>query len=361
MKDENADDHETKEEFLKKLPIAILTLIFALCLVVPALTWVVAAEVKEYPLYAGKTEKVGKIQVTNDSVNIKVKVVVEDPWVLVGSPHVEVALTVDGIPQKNGNPIPGQFTYTGKDVSIPLGSWTAGKELIVAAHAVVKKRTGYKPPSLTDFANALPAQAKMSISYPGTSSYFKTTFSSGISGTFNSWCVDTDHPIAPKTAYTVDVYSSYETLPAGTVSYPENFDLVNWILNQKFMGKASVCKGAYTWGDVQVAIWKLLESTPPGASLGTVGPWEQCRVDEIANAAKSNGENYIPPCGGVIATILVPTTSAQVTIVELPASAVGVDCVPVYGSEETAWAAESEGNHAFPGKNWATYVHYTVQ
>lgn len=346
---------------MKKLSIALLTLVFVLCLVVPALTTVVAAEIKEYPLFAGKSAKVGKISVTNDSTNLKIKVLVEDPWVLVGSPHIEVAATVDGIPQKNGNPIPGQFTYTGKDVSIPLGSWSAGKELIVAAHAVVKKITGYNPPSLVDFANALPAQAKMTITYPGTSSYFKATFSSGLSGTFNSWCIDTDHPIATNTLYTVNVYSSYESLPAGTVSYPENFDLVNWILNQKFIGKASTCKGTYTWGDVQVAIWTLLESTAPGASTGTVGAWEQCRVDELISAAKSKGENYTPPCGGVIATILVPTNNSQVLIVETTAAAVNVECVPIYGSEETAWAAESEGNHAFPGKNWATYVHYTIQ
>jgi hypothetical protein len=347
---------------MKKITIVLLTLVYALCLAVPALTSVIAAEIKEYPLFAGKSTKVGKIQVTNDSENIKVKVFVDDPWVLAGSPRMEVATTVEGIPQKNGNPIPGQFTYSGKEVSMPLGGQTSGKELILAVHANVKKRTGYNPPSLADFANALPSQTKMTISYPGTSSYFKATFSAGLSGTFNSWCIDTDHGIAPNTPYTVDVYSSYETLPAGTVAYPENLDLANWVVNQKFMGKASACNGAYTWGDVQVALWTLLESTVPTSATGTVGAWEQCRVNEIVNAAKSKGENYIPPCGGVIAIVLVPTDGkSQVTFAETTAAAVGVECVPVYGSEETAWAAESEGNHAFTGKNWATYVHYTIQ
>jgi hypothetical protein len=346
---------------MKKGSIVLLSLILAVCLIVPALTSVVATDIKEYPLYAGQSTKVGKIQVTNDSTNIKVKFIVDNPWVIADAPRVAVADTVDGIPQKNGNPIPGKFAYSGKDVSIPLGSWTKGKELIIAAHANVKKITGYNPPSLTDFANALPSQAKMSISYPGTTSYFKATLSSGLTGTFNSWCVDTDHGIAPNTQYTVSLYSSYETLPAGTVAYPQNFDLVNWIINQKFMGKASVCNGAYTWGDVQVAIWTLLESTVPAECTATVGKWEQCRVNEIVSAAKANGENYVPPCGGVIATVLIPTGDTQITIIEMGASVVGVECVLVYGSQETAWAAESQGTPAFSGKNWATYIRYTVQ
>lgn len=89
-----------KEMTMKKTIIVIFTLISAVCLVVPAFVSVIAAEVKEYPLYAGKSTKVGKVQVTNDSSNIKVKFIVDDPWVMSGTSHVEVAATVDGIPQK---------------------------------------------------------------------------------------------------------------------------------------------------------------------------------------------------------------------------------------------------------------------
>ena len=58
--------------------------------------------------------------------------------------HVHVATTREGIPQKNGNPIPGKFKYkqTSQPYSIPL-SWGTGTQLFIAAHAVlVNSKTG---------------------------------------------------------------------------------------------------------------------------------------------------------------------------------------------------------------------------
>lgn len=41
---------------------------------------------------------------------------------------------------------------------------------------------------------------------------------------------------------------------------------------------------------------------------------------------------------------------------------VPLECEPKYGSGETAWAANGGVNtNPFPGKNWATYVEYTVR
>jgi len=91
-----------------------------------------------YPLLAGQTINVGNVTITNDGSNLYVKLNVASPWVLVES-HVAVAQTADGIPQKNGNPIPGQFAYSesnGKYV-IPLDGLTG--KIVIAVHAVVTR------------------------------------------------------------------------------------------------------------------------------------------------------------------------------------------------------------------------------
>ena len=81
-----------------------------------------------------------------------------------------------------------------------------------------------------------------------------------LTGVYEGWCIDTDRLISDNTNYTAKVYSSYEPLPAGLVEHPENLDLVNWIINQNYVGKpAGGSLGNYTYGDVQLAIWTLIE------------------------------------------------------------------------------------------------------
>ena len=62
--------------------------------------------------------------------------------------HLHVATTLEGIPQKNGNPRPGQFDYKGEHncvgavtYKIPLGGWVPNldQRRYIAAHAVVGK------------------------------------------------------------------------------------------------------------------------------------------------------------------------------------------------------------------------------
>jgi hypothetical protein len=134
--------------------------------------------------------------------------------------------------------------------------------------------------------------------------------------------------------YTANIYSSYEELPISLIEFPENLDLVNWILNQGFVGQPSLCDGIYTYGDVQRAIWVLVEDNPSASGLDS---WSQCRVDEILAAAYANGEGFEPGCGDIIGVILAPVGGEQVIIVE-----VVIEC-----GCETAWGDGED----FPGKN----------
>lgn len=96
-------------------------------------------------LLADQDMNVGEVSVSDDGVNLTVKYVTTDGWVI-NETHLAVAESSDAIPQtKKGNPIPGQFEYKNESqdlgiteytYEIPL-SWAAGTELSIAAHAEV--------------------------------------------------------------------------------------------------------------------------------------------------------------------------------------------------------------------------------
>ncbi|MFX1576846.1 MAG: hypothetical protein ACFFCF_06705 [Promethearchaeota archaeon] len=306
---------------------------------------------------------VGDVSIWNDLEFLYVHYQTDEPWCITET-HLEVATDSSLIPQKNGNPIPGHFTYkdewdpciTGYTYMIPL-SWLPDAELVIAAHAVVQRIIGYEPPTMEDLSNALPDTMAMSVQYPyaGGPAYFPVTTVTGepLSGTYEGWCADTDNTINQNTEYTAYVYSSYFP-PEGLIEHPENLDLVNWIINQAYVGQPSFgCPGTYTYGDVQRAIWTLIEDAQSEAGLNS---WSQCRVDEILAAAYANGEGFEPGCGDSIAVILAPIDGQQTIVAQVTFIDVGLECTPIYQAE-TAWG---EGED-FPGKNWATYITYEWQ
>ena len=105
-----------------------------------------------YPLYAGQSILVGEVQVWNDAdlENLFVRFVITDPDWCLEETHVAVAKSLDGIPQKNGNPRPGQFPYKHEELgcsaddpyTIPLVDIepNCDDELYIATHAVVQKQ-----------------------------------------------------------------------------------------------------------------------------------------------------------------------------------------------------------------------------
>ena len=178
---------------------------------------------------------------------------------------------------------------------------------------------------LDAFAAALPAQVTENLAYPGPESYFMATLTGGgaLNGTYEGWCVDVDHTIYPNKNYTANVFSSYEALPAGLVEHPENFDLVNWIINQDFVGKsAAPAVGIYTYGDVQEAIWELVEDVVPAGEISHNDP----RVNQIKTLAAAH-EGFKPTCGDFIAVVLQPVDGSQpITIGQVTFASLGVDC-----------------------------------
>jgi len=277
--------------------------------------------------------------------------VAEDGWCITET-HLSVGTSLCDIPQtKKGNPIPGQFACSGEHdcvgevlYEIPM-ELDEGDTLYVAAHAVVCMGQG------------LPETVTMSVVYPqeGDPSHFPVTVYDGMAGAYLGWCIDIDASISQNVMYDAQVHSSLGGYPADIVNFTGNLDLVNWIINQDFPGKGSPGGyGTYTYGDVQVAIWRLLED--PAFNNATVfsslhpAPSED-RVAEIICAAQGH-EGFVPGCGDEYAVILVPVdecgnTIAQKIIIEFP---VPCGC-------ETAWGKGCD----FPGRNWAMYFTYSVQ
>jgi hypothetical protein len=297
---------------------------------------------------------VGDVEIWNDGEYLYVDYAIDtglaDTWCLTKT-QVSVETDSASIPQtKKNNPTPGKFAYTGvhelceTDVSymIPM-TWTVTDVLAIAVHANVEV-----PGGVDGIPFVLPATVQMSVQYPyaGGPSYFQTTVTGDpLTGIYNGWCIDTQNTIAQNTTYTANVSSSYE---AGS---PANMDQVNWIINQGFVGTdAGGMLGFYTYGDVQRAIWTLVD---PNSTSG-LGSWSPLRVAEILAAAAANGVGYEPGCDDVVAIILDPVGAQQVTIAQKTFIELGVPCDT---RTETAWA---EG-YDFGGKQWGMWFEYTVQ
>ena len=162
-------------------------------------------------------------------------------------------------------------------------------------------------------------------SNPNGLSYFDITIKDSglLNGIYKGWCGDWTTHIEHNVLYDAKFYSSYSELPEGLVDHPENLDEVNWIINQKFVGKTSPAGlGVYTYSDVQLAIWALLDTFYDDS---TVGPYSEERVQEIKNRAVAEGSGFYPRCSQLVGILLAPsdrTTGARVqtTITEVPRS-----------------------------------------
>lgn len=167
-------------------------------------------------------------------------------------------------------------------------------------------------------ATAFAAPGTVTVQHlTNASSYFsiKIEGNENFEGTYPGWCTNWAKLIEDNVPYTFNWYSSYsENIPAGLIAHPENLDEMNWLINQKFVGKnAGNGLGMYTAGDVQLAIWTLIDDD---FQTDTVGPFSQARVDKIVGLAlKQNG--YKPKCRDDIGILVDPGTP-QGTVFEIP-------------------------------------------
>lgn len=265
---------------------------------------------------------------------------VEFPWVLTEA-HLWVGNDLNDVPR---NAAPGRFPYkaivdyegsVSFDIDLANRGIYPGDNIYVAAHGVVVGLEGdvafetllpddvaYSVIYFKDFAdNGIPTPAQ---------SYFQIDVIDGfLAGSHKGWCVDTSTPVTQEELLNGIAYSSFGDFPVDLFDKPENLPAVNWVINTIVVGEESdEGFGAYTMGDIQRAIWILLEDEPNLNVPGGVGSSSADRVNEIVANALELGADFVPECDELVAIIMV-SPNEQTTIIEFP--------FPCGGGSETIW------------------------
>jgi len=367
-------------------------------------------------LWAGQNLDVGEVQVWNDGEIIYVTYLIDDPdWCLTET-HLHVANTMEEVPQKNGNPIPGQFDFKEEHdciseytYEVPYSEWYCNDDVVIATHAVVKstlcEQTGvvYGMARNTgevwgiDVVNGTAWEEFGSIAPPPTSASPNGLAYDGVNERmyYCNYKVGGD----PRELYFWD-YSTRTEILAGPIGFenaaadfysgkyyyvsslPATDDLYEVILNPdgtilSNLIKADMSGNAHNWtfsGDIAI-------------NDGILYGWGRCATHDkfeffsynlttgdftvnqtafqgfsMQLAFGSNGTLYghESKTPGNFYEIDISNGNLSAPISITPGT-LYTDCssgmICVNEEEETAWGGEME----FPGKNWATYFNYTIQ
>ncbi len=290
---------------------------------------------------------VGTVVATLVGDNLLVTYDITFPWVLTEA-HLWVGNDLNDVP---GNAAPGRFPFKANldfesgvafTVNLEELGLNPGDMIYVAAHGVVVGLDGD-----VTFETLLPDAVEYSVIYfknfaangipTPPQSYFQIEVSEGfLSGPHKGWCVDTSTPITQETLLNGVAYSSYGDFPDDIFDKAENLPAVNWLINNIFIGEQSDGGfGAFTMGDIQRAIWILLEDDPNLNVPGGVGASNADRVNEIVERALLLSDGFVPQCDDLLAIILV-SPNQQTTIIEFP--------FLCGGGSETIWGF---GEHTF--------------
>lgn len=254
-------------------------------------------------LYAGQHIDVGQVSVWNDANNVYV-CYDTDGWMMTET-HLAVADTFEGLPQRNGNPSPGQFPYKHEDddvdpyhdcFTLPV-EWAPESELFMAAHAVV-----------------------CSEEVPGETTLDDCGFTLG------------DIAIAPLVAG--------QHIDTGNVTVA-----VEYIDGEYYLVVTYTTTGDWGLNETHLAVAHSLEEIPQKNGNPIPGRFPY----------KHEGLN-----GATVDTFVIPFADLMVNCDDVLYIAAHASVSRDDGSgeiqQETAWG----GGEPFPGKNWAMYFTATV-
>jgi len=279
----------------------------------------------------------GQVTVSSDGESLEVTYQTEDGWEITET-HLDIECSLDEIPQKNGNPIPGKFEYsndfepgvTEHTVTINLDDLCC-TDPIIAAHAVVQKKillnpTPYYADVVVDYNQSLrkdgtPVRPGRSVPEQGLAfetgrdetNFFSLGFGGWLIAGFN--CPIRNGP-GDDIKVIEDTWGSYPLEKAEV--YASN-DGVNWV----YLGLAD--------NTVRDPVYNI--HTIATFDLGSMTEAKYIKVIDVSDPAVHNNEADGYDLNAI--------ESLQ-------------DCVEI--QEETAWG-EGPG---FPGKNWAMYFSYDL-
>jgi len=185
--------------------------------------------------------------------------------------------------------------------------------------------------SLQMICDSLPAQLDLSIAFDGVDFQItveddaSTTADDGLaSAVWSGACIDIVGELILDTDLTVNVYGICDDIPEGLIQNPENLDLINWILNEEFVGEAALDGSSeYNIYDVQEAVWLLSDGTSTNNAL----------ANEIVALAQENGEGFTAGEGDLVAVVFDPiapnaeVTDTQTFIMGVEWDALALDCI----------------------------------
>lgn len=203
---------------------------------------------------------------------------------------------------------------------------------LLAPALITSKTANASDESVTDEIDALvamlPSQVIVSTTAkPGNDAYFDVTVddaTSFLSGSgLPAWCADQDLGLDEGETLDFDVYSSYGNLPEGRFEMEENFDKVNWLINQSIIGTHSPNGlGEYNFGHIQYAIWLLIDDSVCQICTYLTDPISNWNADgndieqaeEIRDMALASGDGFVPGVGELLAIVLVPDGKQSIVI-----------------------------------------------
>lgn len=302
--------------------------------------------VTQVDLLAGQNILVGNVavEIVGDNYEITYNIT-DDGWCLTQT-HLSVGDSPGDFPHTNtGNPKVGHFEFGGSLDCASTATYTVpiSEGTYIAAHAVVNCKS-----TSEEFAaniESLPVTIPVCVTAKGDGdSYFdiKIGGESFLAGDYNAWCINLHKSLSNDFCFDANAYSMYDENLPDIFGQPENLGAVNWIVNQDFLTQG------YTFGEIQWAIWELLE-LDNNTSYCCLGTWDEAKALAIFNQAIQHID-FEPGCGELLGIAILPTesfSSTQPVMITIPIPC-DIDC------EETAWG----DGCGFPGKQWATYFQY---
>lgn len=323
---------------------------FAFCVLVVALALPAAADVSyppiggtssdalfnsgwgvdcEFDLIAAQHYDVGRVTLDWKSDHLQVTYLIENTeWYL-------TEVHFGPVESPNGRAIPGQLLYQHDGLwtqalrfEIPLDDLCGGKhckdgkcykcDCYFAAHAVVKKEVPcdkrWEPKTYYDAAPdgfALPTFAQFRSYLAGSRAQYRAEIrgEAPLAGNgFNAWCLDREAEVRTGRWYDARVITDWDELE-GVVDHPENMDLVEWLVLQRFVGRTTMCGEIVQRHHVQRAIWELVDE-PGVPSLGCV---EKALIRR-AEASRYSSKRQPRQCWDFYATfVLDPVYSVRCT------------------------------------------------
>jgi hypothetical protein len=333
------------------------------------------SEEASYPLYAGQTWEVGDVLIKNcgegDAETICVKFVITDEAAIaegwgITEAHVAIADAPEDIPNKNGNPIPGQFPISEEFDPVTETEWFClpyDGEGIVAAHAKLElPELGHMEPHSfcaysgldTDLASGGDAAIAAFGGWGGMSDPTIDDFADWI------WDAAWVTPTVADEGGLVDFVQTFNIVGTplsatlkiaadNALAWHLNGFLPETIENLSADFREQAALGNFDWPNV------VIDPTPTGwrhvYSYDVVSQ-VQAGANTLYSTAVNADWNTTSPSGNPAGLIYELCGTSEEYVIDRP------------HDDETGWARScdlGEETCEFTGRNWATYIQYVQQ